>query len=163
MPISGFSGSFSAKYCHFSGFSGLIFTWFQGQGEQDFTEFFQLQWLTGGLKHTCSWGPLRFIPLTLIFPGTFKVEAYSSDIRNTCQTHGCSYCSEMLQNEWFLMIVGEYFHHGWRKFWVLLLWNALEWRISNDYLGILSPWLKKILSFTAPECSRMKNGFRCIA
>ena len=36
----------------------------------------------------------------------------------------------MLQNEGFLMIVGEYFHHGWRKFWVLLLWTAPEWRIS---------------------------------
>ena len=45
------------------------------------------------------------------------------------------YCSEMLQNEWFLMIVGEYF----------------------------SPWLKKISSFAAPECSRMRNDFRVIA
>ena len=40
------------------------------------------------------------------------------------------YCSEMLQNEWFLMIVGEYF----------------------------SPWLKKILSFTALKCFRMNDS-----
>ena len=26
------------------------------------------------------------------------------------------YCSEMLQNEGFLLIVREYFHHGRRKF-----------------------------------------------
>ena len=55
------------------------------------------------------------------------------------------------------LIAEEYFHHGWRKFWVLLLWNAPEWRISNDCWGILSPWLKKILSFTALKCSRMKD------
>ena len=35
--------------------------------------------------------------------------------------------------------------------------------IPNDYLGTLSPWLKKILSFAAPECSRMRNDFRVIA
>ena len=72
------------------------------------------------------------------------------------------YCSEILQNEGFSMIVGEYFHHGWRKFWVLLLWNAPDWNISTDCWGILSHWLTKILSFTAPECYRIKNYFRVI-
>ena len=36
------------------------------------------------------------------------------------------YCSEMLQNKGFPAIVKGYFHHGWRKFRVLLLWNAPE-------------------------------------
>ena len=70
-------------------------------------------------------------------------------------------CSEMLQNEWFLWIVREYFHHCWWKFWFLLLWNAPEWRISIDWLGIFLPWLKKILSCIAPECSQMKD-FYCL-
>ena len=72
-------------------------------------------------------------------------------------------CSEILQNEGFSMIVGQYFHHGWRKFWVLLLWNAPDWNISNDCWGTLSPWLTKILSFTAPECYRIKNDFSVVA
>ena len=32
-PFSGFSGSFSAEFCHFSGFSSLILTKIQGQSE----------------------------------------------------------------------------------------------------------------------------------
>ena len=63
-------------------------------------------------------------------------------------------CSRM---KGFPFISGEYFHHGWRKFRILQLWNAPEWRISIHFWRTLSPWLKKILNFTALKCSRMKN------
>ena len=67
------------------------------------------------------------------------------------------YCSEILQNKRFPMIVRQCFHHGWRKCRVLLLWITQDWRISNDCWGILSPWLKEILSFTALKYSRIKD------
>ena len=35
----------------------------------------------------------------------------------------------------------------------------LDRRISTDWLGIDSPWLKKILSINALKCSRMKNFY----
>ena len=31
----------------------------------------------------------------------------------------------------FHEILIEFFHHGWRKFWILMVWNAGEWRIFN--------------------------------
>ena len=71
------------------------------------------------------------------------------------------YCFEMLQNERFPLIVKEYFDHGWRKFWVLMLWNAPEWRISNDCWGILSPWLKKIFKLYLLEYAR-DAYFKCL-
>ena len=36
-------------------------------------------------------------------------------------------CSRMKD---FSYLSSEYFHHGWRKFWILMIWNAPEWRIS---------------------------------
>ena len=152
--------------------------------------------LLGAWSIPGSWGPFQIHTLNSLLPGKFKVEAHSSDIRNTCQNKTppppptpypiealtalkCYrmndferllrntftmveenfefYCSEILQNEGFIMIVGEYFHHGWRKLWVLLLWNTPEWGISNDCWEILSPWLKEILSFTALKYSRTKD------
>ena len=70
----------------------------------------------------------------------------------------------------------EYFHYGWWKFWILMIWNCSrmkdfsyfsennftmveenfefwssevfpEWRISAIFLRIFSPWLKNILNF----------------
>ena len=37
--------------------------------------------------------------------------------------------SVMPQNEGFEPVISDYFHHGWRKFWILMIWNALKWRI----------------------------------
>ena len=31
----------------------------------------------------------------------------------------------------FNMFITEYLHHGWRNFWILMLWNTPEWRISK--------------------------------
>ena len=90
------------------------------------------------MKHTCSLSPFRFIHLSLYFQVHWlrRIPLISGTL---CQTR-------------------HHHHHQplftWRH---LLLWNAPEWRISNDCWGILSPWLKKILSFTALKCSRMKD------
>ena len=37
-------------------------------------------------------------------------------------------CSRMKD---FNMFITEYLHHGWRNFWILMLWNTPEWRISK--------------------------------
>ena len=48
----------------------------------------------------------------------------------------------------------EYFHHGWRKCWISIFWNALELRISTGLIKYQSVWLKKILNlifWNAPQ------------
>ena len=84
------------------------------------------------------------------------------------------------------MFITEYLHHGWRKFWISMILNAPEWRIStclsqniftmveeifefwcseihqnegfqNVHHRISSSWLKKILDFDDLKCSRMKD------
>ena len=47
----------------------------------------------------------------------------------------------------FEPLMSEYLHHGWWKFWILMVSNALEWRIWTGYLRISSPWLEKALDF----------------
>ena len=85
----------------------------------------------------------------------------------------------MLQNERFEPLFSDCFHHGWRKFWILMIWNALEWRIWSIHLRLFSPfmkeildsewriwtihlrlfspWLKEILDFDGLKCPRMKD------
>ena len=63
------------------------------------------------------------------------------------------WCSEMHQNE----------VSGWRKLWILIMWNTPDWMIlfdlGNDdaYFRVSSPWLKKILHFDDLKYTRMKN------
>ena len=86
----------------------------------------------------------------------------------------------------FKTLITEYLHHGWRKFWILMISNALEWRIStclsqniftiveeifefwwseihpneafqNVHHRISSPWLKKNWDFDDLKCSGMKD------
>ena len=37
-------------------------------------------------------------------------------------------CSRMKD---FNMFITKYLHHGWRNFWILMIWNTPEWRISK--------------------------------
>ena len=44
--------------------------------------------------------------------------------------------SEMPQNEGFEPVISDYFYHGWRKFWILMIWNTLKWRIWTIHLRL---------------------------
>ena len=63
-------------------------------------------------------------------------------------------CSRMNDFHWLLR---EFFHHGWRRFWALLLWNASEWTISIDYSENLVTMVEKILNSNALKCSWMND------
>ena len=60
-------------------------------------------------------------------------------------------------NEGFEPLISECLPHGWRKFWILMISNAQEWRIWTIYLRMSSPWLKKILDLDDLTCPRMKD------
>ena len=64
--------------------------------------------------------------------------------------------SEILKNKGFEPPISAYLHHGWRKFWILMILNAQEWRIWTTYLRIYSPWLKK-LDFDYLKFPRIKD------
>ena len=64
---------------------------------------------------------------------------------------------EMPRNKGFEPLILDYFHHGWRIFWILMVWNAAEWRIWTTHLRLFSPWLKEILDFDDLKCPRMKD------
>ena len=64
--------------------------------------------------------------------------------------------SEIPKNEGFEPLISAYLHHGWRKFWILMIWNAQEWRIWTTYLRIFLLWLKKNLNFDQLEFPRIK-------
>ena len=102
----------------------------------------------------------RFIPITLYFQVNLRWLRHIPLISGTLVkqdtttttnplSHGGTYCSEMLQNEWFLMIIGGFSNHCWRKFWVSLLWHTPEWRISM-ILG-------------SPSCPRTTKPYRSAA
>ena len=67
--------------------------------------------------------------------------------------------SQMPQNIFTMVgqMLSEYLHHGWGKFWTLIIWNAQEWSIWTTYLRMSSPWLKKILDYDDLKCPRMKD------
>ena len=65
---------------------------------------------------------------------------------------------EMPKNKGYEPLISEYLHHGSGKFWILMIWNAQEWRIWTTYLRISSPWLKKIFEFWWYEMPK-NNGF----
>ena len=65
--------------------------------------------------------------------------------------------SEMPQNEGFEPLISDYFHRGWKKLWIFVVWNATEWRIWTSHLRLFSPRLKEILDSDDLECPKMKD------
>ena len=66
---------------------------------------------------------------------------------------------EIHQPEWrILALISEYLHHGWRKLWILMMWNAPEWRISaliSEYLHL--GWRKFWILMTFPRVSSLRK------
>ena len=60
------------------------------------------------------------------------------------------------KNKGFELLISEYIHHGWRKFWILMISNA-QWRTWTTDLRISLPWLMKILDFDDVKYPRMKD------
>ena len=64
----------------------------------------------------------------------------------------------MAYSEQIQLLFSKYLHHGWRKFWISMLWNSLEQRNSTlYYFKVFSPWLKKILNFKALKWLRTNS------
>ena len=55
--------------------------------------------------------------------------------------------SGMLQNEGFGRLISEHCHHGWRKFFIFVMWNVLDWIIWTGYLEYLHQGRRKFLIF----------------
>ncbi len=59
-----------------------------------------------------------------------------------------------------LLLCPDYFHHGWRKFWKLLLPNVPEWLNSIIFVSrLFSPRLKKFLKIAFLKRPRMAQFY----
>ena len=96
---------------------------FQSEGFQPFFwEYFHHGWRT-------------FWILIIWSCSRMKNFSYFSENIFTIVEENFEFDGQWLQNEGFQLFSREYFHHGWRKFWILMVWNGSKMKDFSYFPG----------------------------